>query len=80
MPIKPTHKVIIDALRAGGRLWLYSTQNRAHLSWGAHEKQVNRATVEDMEAAGLIEEDDKASVYRFGSGSDIHYRLVVDKA
>lgn len=74
-----THRKVLNAMRLGATLWRYSTHRRGWLLVGNDTLVVNRSTIDAMEEAGLIEEDEKESFYR-GHGSDLRYRVVEAKA
>jgi len=76
-----SQKRVIDGLKNGQILWRYSTQNTAYLLTNRHDctcgvVAIRKSTIETLEEAGLIEEDNEESFYRAGSGSDIRYKLV----
>jgi hypothetical protein len=74
------HKQIVAALKAGHRLWRYSTERTGYLYLPEGYQRVRQSTLEEMEDAGLIEVDPRESTFREGSGSDNVYRLVVPKS
>lgn len=75
------HAQIIAAMKAGCRLWRYSTADTGYLivkesgrPYGP--ETVRKVTINAMIDAGLIEVDMKESYFRDSGGSDEVYKLV----
>lgn len=68
-------KQIVDAVKKGATLWRYSTQSSGWLIWLGNSELVRGATIEKLEEAGQLVEDEKNSFYRPTGGSDILYKL-----
>lgn len=77
MVVKRSHKIILDAIKRGARLWNYSSNRIGWLVENGTSRMVRRTTIDAMEEAGLIEEDETQGCSRAHMGSDIVWKVKV---
>lgn len=67
---------ILKKMRAGARLWRYSTSDTGYLIVGGECENVQKALINRMIDANLIEVDQDESFLRAESGSDEVYKVI----